>query len=289
MKVNLLTDAPRHNLALMRISTFHKKKQGDEVTLNQPLRPADLSYGSWLFSSSMKYNCDLEGGPAISPSVRSGFETERPDYDLFPGMDYSLGYTWSHCPRRCKFCVVPKQRNPQIHHSIWEFHESRFRKICLLNNNTFSDPQWRETFEEIWDAGLTIIDENGYDLRLLDDEKADVLSRSNFVTGIHFAWDRMSDETNIIAGLKLLKEHHLRSVNNLVYVLIGFDTTMEEDIHRCQVIDDYGLTPFPMPYSKNQYTRAFRRFINLHYYRKYATIADAWKNYKYMKVQEPPK
>ena len=292
MKVNLLTDAPKHNLALMKISAHHKK-QGDEVALNQPLRRADYSYGSWLFTSSIKYDCILEGGPAISPSVRAPCEKEKPDYDLFPGMDYSLGYTWSYCPRRCKFCVVPHQGNPKIHHSIWDFHESGFRKICLLNNNTFSDPRWRETFEEIRDAGLTIIDENGYDLRLLDHEKAEVLKQSNFCTGIHFAWDRMSDETKIIAGLKLLEEHHLRSVNNLVYVLIGYDTTMEEDIHRCQVIDDHGLTPYPMPYSRTPYTKSFRRFINLHFYRPYATIADAWKDYKYRKVpdfmmQEPP-
>jgi len=286
MKVNLLTDAPRHNLALMKISTYHKK-QGDEVALNQPLRPTDVSYGSWLFTSSLKYNCDLEGGPAISPYNRSPCEMERPDYDLFPNMDYSLGYTWSYCPRRCKFCVVPKQRNPRVHHSIWEFHEPRFRKICLLNNNTFSDPQWRETFEEIWDAGLTVIDENGYDLRLVDHEQAEALKQTNFYTGIHFAWDRITDEPKIIRGLKLLKEYHLRSVNNLVYVLIGFDTTMEEDLHRCQVINDHGLTPYPMLYSRTEYTRSFRRFINLHYYRTYKTITDAWKDYKYRKEQEP--
>ena len=40
------------------------------------------------------------------------------------------------------------------------------------DNNTFSDPQWHDTFEEIWDAKLTVKDENGYDLRLLDEEKA---------------------------------------------------------------------------------------------------------------------
>jgi hypothetical protein len=47
------------------------------------------------------------------------------------------------------------------HHSIWEFHDSSRSKICLLNNNTFQDKRWKETFEEIWDANLSVIDENG--------------------------------------------------------------------------------------------------------------------------------
>lgn len=284
MKINLLTDAPRHNLALMKISAYHKKR-GDEITLNMPLNPADLIYGSWLFTFSRKFDCDVEGGPAIGPKyLKLGkFEAEKPDYSLFP-VDFSLGYTWSYCPRHCEFCVVPKQSNPKIHHSVWEFHEPRFTKICLLNNNTFSDPQWKETFEEIWEANLIVVDENGYDLRLLDDEKADALRRTNFANGIHFAWDRMSDERKIIKGLRLLEKHGLRSYSNLIYVLIGFDTTMQEDIYRCQVIGDYGLTPYPMPYVRNGYTRSFRRFINLHYYRKYKTIAMAWSDYKYKKL-----
>ena len=32
MKISLLTDAPKHNLALMKLSTWHKQ-QGDEVTI----------------------------------------------------------------------------------------------------------------------------------------------------------------------------------------------------------------------------------------------------------------
>ncbi|GAF83320.1 unnamed protein product, partial [marine sediment metagenome] len=49
MKINLLTDAPKHNLALMKISTYHKLR-GDEVRLNMPILPADIVYASQLFT-----------------------------------------------------------------------------------------------------------------------------------------------------------------------------------------------------------------------------------------------
>ena len=287
MNINLLTDAPKHNLALMKISAWHKAN-GDKVHL-RGVGCFDLTYGSWLYDFSPKGVCDIEGGPGIDPSIKlpgkfyvdfdKSYSNLRPDYDLY-GLNFSLGYTWRYCPRQCDFCKVPDMNNPKEHHSIWSFHDSKFKEICLLNNNTFSDPRWKETFEEIWDAKLTVRDENGYDLRLLDEEKADALHKTKWSTPLHFAWDNMKDETKIIRGLKLLTKHHLRTTSNGVYVLIGFNTTEKENIHRCQIVDDYGLTPYPMPFKQVPALMKFKRFINLHYYRQYSTIEQAWKDYK---------
>lgn len=280
MDISLLTDAPVHNYALMRISAYHKAK-GDQVILNEPMsRLYDLSYGSWLFKQD--YFCDISGGTAIKPAtIRLGDEFPiRPDYGLYPNIDYSLGYTWEYCPRKCGFCIVSKQTPPKSHRSIWDFHDSRFNKICLLNNNTFSDPQWQETFEEIWEAGLVVRDENGYDLRLLDEEKAKALKKTKFASQVHFAWDFIGDEEAIIKGLLLAREYR---IDAMVYVLIGYDTTREEDIYRCQIIHHLGFDPYPMPYNGgNVADKAFKRFICLRYYRgrSYKDIREAWENYR---------
>jgi len=280
MRIGLLTDAPRHNLALMKISQWHKG-QGDEVILGKPadVVGCDVVYGSYLFRQ--RDNAHIVGGPGVSPIIRLSPQVEDtyPDYSLF-NIDYSLGYTWEYCPRHCKFCIVPKQNNPKIHRSIWEFHNPKFQKICLLNNNTFSDPQWRETFEVIWTADLTVIDENGYDLRLLDEEKVEVLKRTKFKGLIHFAWDRLKDQDRISNGLYLARS--LRS-KSLVYVLTGFDTTIEEDIYRCQIIHNAGFDPFIMLYnnSRNRQLRQFRRMINrARCYRSYNKIEEAWRDYR---------
>jgi len=278
MKISLLTDAKRHNLALMKLSAWHKAN-GDDVALNMPIMPADYRYASVLFEQNVnRFRVDEIGGPAVSGSVLSlDIEKMKPDYDLFP-VDYSLGYTFRPCYNSCDFCKVPKMSHPDTrHHSIWEFHDARFKKICILNNNTFQDPLWKATFEEIWDARLIVVDENGYDLRLMDEEKADALHKTKWATRIHFAWDRMCDEPLVTHGLRLAKKYRLKAS---VYVLIGYNTTPGEDIHRCQVIHDHGLTPYPMPYVKTDYTRAFKRFINLHYYRMHSTIKAAWDVYK---------
>lgn len=280
MKISLLTDAPKHNLALIKLSAWHKAG-GDTVTLNMPIVPADYTYASVLFGINKKrFNADEYGGPAFAGSkLTIDVESVVPDYSLYGG-DFSIGYTYRPCSSDCAFCVVPKMDHPDTnHHSIWEFHNHKFKKICLLNNNTFQDPMWRETFAEIHDAGLSVIDENGYDLRIIEDEHADALHRTKWETPLHFAWDRMVDEPLIVRGLKTLERHGLRSTSNGVYVLIGYNTTETEDLYRCQVINDHGLTPYPMPYKLTDYTRRFKRFVNLHYYRKYGTIEQAWNDY----------
>lgn len=286
MKVMLLTDAPKHNLALMKLSAYHKKR-GDEVYLNMPLIKADYIYASYIFTDGERYSTNLNrdnpnyllisGGIAVSPKIQlpEHIEKLKPDYSLF-NLDHSLGYTFRDCYRNCPFCKVPQLPKERKHHSIWEFHEPRFDTIELLNNNTFFDPEWEETFKEIYEAKLWVI-ENGMDLRLLDDHKAWWIKRLRWKSQPKFAWDRMQDEKKIIEGLKLLKKY---KINAMIYVLMGFDTTFEEDLYRCEIINSMGFDPFPMLYKPTPLLRKFRRMIYLRYYRKYKTIEEAWYVYK---------
>ncbi len=280
MKISLLTDAPRHNLALMKISAYHKAVE-DEIKLNMPLWKADKRYASILFDwNCNKFIADEYGGPGYNFESLESKLNLKPDYDLY-NLDFSLGYTYRFCPRKCPFCIVPRMEKDKMHYSIWDFHLSKFKRICLLNNNTFADPKWKETFEEIWDADLTIIDENGYDLRLMDEEKAETLKKTKFQNEyLHFAWDQIEDEQVINQGLEFLKRLKIINHNTIFYILIGFNSTEDEDIHRCQKIIDYGGSVYPMPFKRTTYEMMFKRFINLHYYRKYASIESAWRAYK---------
>ena len=280
MKISLLTDAPKHNLALMKIAQWHIKN-GDYVDLNMPVFPADYRYASLLFERSKHlFNADEFGGPAVyGTCLNSEFETMKPYYDLYPGNDYSLGYTYRPCSNTCHFCKVPAMNHPDInHHSIWEFHDPKFNKICILNNNTFQDPKWRDTFIEIWEAGLTVIDENGYDLRLVDYEKALCLKDTKFQGKIHFAWDRMQDESLIINGLEMIKKAKLNNVR--IYVLIGYDTNLDQDLYRCQKIIDFGFDSYIMPYTNTRNNMRFKRFIDSFMWRKYDLIKNAWDDYR---------
>ena len=276
MRISLLTDAPKHNLALMKISAWHKL-QGDEIKLNMPLWRADKTYASILFEwNKNKFIANEYGGPAFGENNIS--IEAKPDYSLF-NLDYSLGYTYRYCPRKCEFCKVSKIEHDKKHYSIWMFHNSKFKKICLLNNNTFADSEWRETFEEIWDANLIVRDENGYDLRLIDEEKAQTLSKTKWDHGPKFSWDEMKDENTIIKGLEEINRVGLRW--KTIHILCGFNTNLDEDIYRCQKIHDLGHNPFPMLYQENRQLRRFRRMIYARYYKSCGNIEKAWKEYSH--------
>lgn len=277
MKISLITDAPKHNLALMKLSTYHKKA-GDEVSLNAVRAKTDYTYASWIFEDGIRFGAEETGGVGLDPRIElpQDIEKLKPDYSLF-NLDHSLGYTFRACLRRCPFCKVPLMRRDMTHHSIWEFHEAKFKTIELLNNNTFYDPFWENTFKEIYEARLSILDNSGQDLRLLDDHKAWWIRRLRWKNEPKFAWDRMRDEEKITQGLRLLRRAGVKRA--MIYVLMGFETTFEEDLYRCEIINSFGHDPFPMPYRSTPLFRKFRRFIYLRYYRRYPTIAKAWADY----------
>jgi hypothetical protein len=259
MRVSLLTDAPNHNLALMKLSAYHKHK-GDMVTLNNQMEKADYTYASILFAwNKNSYIADEYGGIQFPDKILPrNIEYSAPDYTLYD-MDYSLGFTFRPCYRRCDFCLVKTLKYPDTrHHSIYEFHNKEFKKICLMNNNTFLDPLWKETFQEIWKEKLIVM-EHGMDLRLMDEEKADAIKKTKFDGRIHFAWDRMRDENFIRRGLEFIKPYKIEA---RVYVLSGYDTTWEQDLYRCQILIDFNQVPYIMPFKDGGMTTQVKNYIN---------------------------
>ena len=68
----------------------------------------------------------------------------------------------------------------------------------------------------------------GLDIRRLTDYQALCLSSVPLWKQIHFAWDNASLEKSVKKGVDLLIKHGLKN-KSMFYVLIGFDSTREED------------------------------------------------------------
>ena len=113
---------------------------------------------------------------------------------------------------------------------------------------------------------------------MINNEKANALKQTKFQGKIHFAWDRMADESLIKHGLSMLCKNEVHGQR--VYVLIGYDTTVEEDLHRCEVIRWWGQDPYIMPYNQSVPEKQFKRFIDTFMWRKYKTFETAWNEYR---------
>lgn len=258
MKIQLISqDSPLPNHALMVLSTWHKSR-GDEVILSEKQDPqwGDVQYRSILFrwGKGGLPAWGINGGPGWDPEVVLSPEVEwlKPDYSLYEDIDTSWGYTFRGCSRRCEYCFVPRMPMSRdfSHHSIREFVDPKLPNIVLLNNNTFLDVRWRETFEEIWEMGLVVWDMNGYDARILDEEKVEYMRKTKWKHGVHFAFDNTGDEEMVIRACRLLEEGGLKGKTSW-YTMLGWKYSKEQDMARLELLRGLGFPAVPTLYNKN--------------------------------------
>ena len=231
MKSILLIDADSKegfpNLALMKISAYHKSK-GDNVRLQKglqyPLESFDHIYLSCIFhqnaNNALALASSLEnvtyGGSGFLPDLKSNLDPKiehiMPDYDLY-GVNFSMGFTSRGCNRNCKWCIVPsKEGRIQDNAPISEFLDPRHDRLLLLDNNFQSSPKWRENLEFIRTRVLKVNFNQGLDIRLVDREFAEALASVKYYDWsfksrrLHFAFDDLRYEKKLDKGIKILND-----------------------------------------------------------------------------------
>jgi hypothetical protein len=248
-------DGKLPNLALMKLSTYHKA-QGDTVGFN--VGDPDKVYVSVVFKANkekmnglgMLYpNAEVVyGGPGYSLSAQLPDEIEclKPDYSIYPDMDYSMGFTTRGCIRKCHFCIVPEKEGKltRAQHPR-EFHDSRFSKIMLLDNNILADRDWFfEVSQWILARDLAVL-EHGMDIRLMDAEVANRLKAMTWANKLHFAYDHDNDRSGVLRGIEILKkaEMDLRGAVQF-YVYVDSPDELESGANRCQELKALGTNAF---------------------------------------------
>jgi len=289
------------NLALMKLSQYHKAKN-DIVGFN--IEDPDLIYASIIFKKnrhsfetkidSPKYTYPgvrtIIGGSGFDLSVTlpAGAELLKPDYSLYDGMIcqkchrkkgycrckgnppvgniyYSMGFTSRGCTRKCSFCIVHEKEGAfHIVQHPRDFHDPKFDRIDLLDNNILLKKEWFfEITDWIMENGLKANFSQGLDIRLLTVETAERLAQLKRWRGIpwKFAFDHLNVEPAVRRGIQLLKDAGIDTRHNVqFYVLIGYDTTEEEDIYRCRLLKELGALPVIMKYRSTPWTRRIYRW-----------------------------
>ena len=269
MRIGLI-DVDGHNfpnLPLMKLSAHHKIN-GDDVEWYNPLLawkyPYDKVYMSKVFTFTPDYPHQVSAGEIIrggtgyfypdgGQSLPPEIEHTYPDYSLYPEYtkDTAYGFLSRGCPRGCGFCIVGDKegRRSRKVADLSEFWHGQ-KNIVLLDPNTIACPEWEDILQQLIDSDAWVDFSQGVDIRLMTDKKAEMIKRIK-VKNIHFAWDRYEDKDEIIPKFRRFKELTGWDYRKMtVYVLTGYNTTIEQDLERIYALRDLGYSPYVMIYDK---------------------------------------
>lgn len=278
MRIGLI-DVDGHNfpnLALMRISAYHKER-GDTVEWWwSDFEHYDIVYMSKVFSNAYSpdvpepLNADvvIKGGTGycislgedgnehfdqsknteLPPEIESCF----PDYSIYPQYDFAVSMTSRGCPRQCSFCHVAAKEGCR---SVKVANVDKFWKrgggqdeIRVLDPNITACRDKRDLLAQYRETGAVIDFTQGLDIRLLNDADIEDINHMRLRT-LHFAWDNPKEDLE--AKFREFAKNFRRSSNiGMVYCLTNFDSTLEEDLHRVYTLRDLGYDPYVMIYNR---------------------------------------
>lgn len=255
----------------MRLSAWHKSK-GDSVEWADALFGTDYDriYKSKIFTFSPDehsyWKCEvMKGGTGYDIGSRLSPEIEDSTLmDFYPQYDYSIQFFSRGCIRRCPFCFV-HDKEGEIHPVEPVQLNPNGKHIEVLDNNFFANPEWRSAVEYIMRTGQKV-NLHGVDVRIMDDEQAYWLNRLRLYKSIHIAWDLPQiDLTD-----KLIEvTHRIKPWKIMCYILVGFNSTMEQDMYRIERCRELGIKPYVMPYRDfgnktrpSQYAKDLAQYVN---------------------------
>ena len=283
-KIGLISDAVNFpSLPLMKISAYHKLK-GDDVKLaTSNLEKFDIVYISKTFNINLKKipkllylpqaNKYIYGGTGFALEVVDGKEIYKkeldkplkaeieniyPDYSLYPILtkNTAYGFLTRGCPNNCPFCIVSKKeglctKKVSDLNNFWRDQ----KEIKLLDANILAYQDRDNLIQQLIKSKATIDYTQGLDARLIDNDIAKLLSQTK-IKMIHFAFDLMQNEKQILKGLKLFSKYFKKDSRfKRVYILTNYNTTLEEDYYRVLKIIELGYSPYVMIYHKGTHSQ----------------------------------
>ena len=286
MKIGLI-DVDGHNfpnLALMRISNYHKSI-GDEVEWWwTDLIHYDIVYMSKIFSDAYSpdipepMNADkvVKGGTGYCISLgkdgKEVFDKSKnwslpdevekmfPDYSIYPQYDFAVSMTSRGCPRGCSFCHVASKegRCAKKVANVSDFWDGQCEiRILDPNITAVKESDKRDLFQQYIDTKAILDFTQGLDIRLLNSHDIEDINHMRLRT-LHFAWDNPKDDLE--PKFRMFAQAFRRKSNiGMVYCLTNFNSTMEENLYRVYTLRDLGYDPYVMIYDKPHAPKEIKR------------------------------
>ena len=275
------------NLPLMKISAWHKMNDDLVEFYDTFAGIYDLVYMSKVFSFTSDYQYYINAhkvikggtGYALSgaggkdydytkdPILREEIEHIMPDYNLYGIKNTAYGFLTRGCPRGCTFCIVAKKEGCNTYRvaDLEEFWSGQ-KNIVLLDANILAYYNCERLLQQLIASRAWVDFNQGLDARLLTPQKCDLLSQIK-IKEIHFAWDNYEDMDIILPKLEMFAKYSRKphSHNAIVYVLVNYNSTINQDLERVYTLRKMGYWAYIMIYDKahcNPIYKHMQRWVN---------------------------
>lgn len=264
MNVQLIDfDSKIPNLALMRISAYHKK-QGDTIRIthgeeqNELFYNPDKVYLSCIFrwnknsadftASMFDGRIEVGGtGVDITSELSSDIKNSEPDYSLYPEFDYAIGFISRGCIRKCPWCVVPRKEGGLQRVATAKEIVGNKKTAIFLDNNFLALSDYDKDLIWLSENRVAIDFNQALDARLVDDRAAYLMSRCKWNPGIRMSLDSEGMINSVKKAIDNLAKYGVKPSTIRIFTLIGF-SSFEDDVNRLLTLHEWGCAPFPMGY-----------------------------------------
>lgn len=290
------------NLVCMKLSGYHKAR-GDPVILKldyDNLDEYDRVYVAKVFTDTPLETSILEkpnvvyGGTGFfydrAEPLPDEIEHHMPDYHLYDEWarrqketetkyyrEYSIGYLTRGCFRHCPFCVNRGSSGVEVHSPLSEFYDPSRKRIALLDDNFLGSDQWRRLLTELQATGKRFSFRQGLDVRLLDDEKSELLFASKYDGNFMFAFDDWRQSSLIEMQLRLIRRHTDRRCQ--FYLFTGYDRcgSYDEQFWLSDIKELFERISLLKKYDMLAYVMRYRR-VSMSPFRGIYTLISGWAN-----------
>jgi radical SAM superfamily enzyme YgiQ (UPF0313 family) len=246
-------DSTIPNLALKKVEKYHLDK-GDDVLWNMPIAKdsSDLIYVSCVFTKNKEKCSGWDKFAMVGGSGYSLDTTLPPEIDaVLPRIN--LGFTTRGCFRNCKFCIVTRKEGNKVTivGDLLDLWDGKSRLVTLMDNNILAKPSHFELIcKQAIQYKITVDHNQGLDHRLLTPEIVELMTITPHKE-YHLAFDNIAYLPTVERAINLLQTKGINRCN--WYVLVGFDSTFQEDLDRLNYLRER---------KQNAYVQRYRRDAN---------------------------
>jgi len=174
---------------------------------------------------------------------------------------FSIGFLTRGCIRKCPFCINRNIDYVYDYSKLKDFVDNSRSSIYLWDDNFLASRNWKELLLQLKATKKPFQFRQGLDMRLMTEEKAEMLSKCNYYGDYIFAFDQWEERFIIEKKLEIWKSFCSNKTTKF-YLFCGFNLTEADDdklfedvfylFKRIEILMSYGCLGYVMRHEDYQ-------------------------------------